>query len=137
MKKKIICLGILSVAVCAIVVAQTTNEVTSVNAVGYVRLNVVSNQYVQYGMQFDSITNAAYFRIADIFGTNNIPNGTLVMVYTGSGYNTESYVASIKKWQPNTNILVRGDAFWVKATATTSLVIMGQVPVLDTPILIL
>lgn len=122
---------VLSVFVTSLVVAST-NEVTSVNAVGYIKINVEANKLKMIGTQFiDMNTNSP--TVKDVLGTNGIPSGTKVYVYN-SGYSSESF--SFGNWVPGTNVIDRTMGFWIKCGTTTNFVLKGEVPAVNKAVLV-
>lgn len=146
---KQICLTILAICLIAAIVIAATNEVTSVNVVGYVKKTFPTNQWVLTTCNFDPIGGGTN-TLTDIFGTNqlnvnnNIAKCDRVYVWnvTGQTYQAWAYwtngglykANSVSEW----NTLTAGDpellpgvAFWVVpgslATNNRELVAMGQV----------
>lgn len=103
--------------VAAVAMAAETN-VTSVNVVGYIKLQVEASKYYLVGIQFDSMT-AINPTVNDIFGSNSVPDGTQVLLYNGAGYDYEQYVDTIG-WMPGTSVLQPGQGFWFKKIGTTN-----------------
>jgi len=128
--------GSLLLALVAVMVAGTVlaAEVTSVNVVGFKRLDLpagltlVSAPFVQVGDQVADVT------LGGAFG-DDTPEGTIIYLYTpGVGYTTYTYVDGMG-WVDDfftpgqeTNVLYRGEGFWVRAPSAFTNAVAGEVP---------
>ena len=127
----------LAVAMLAVAMVATmgfaATEVYSVNVVGYKTIDfpsglaLVSCPFVKVGDQASDLT------IDEMFGTD-APDGTIIYLFTGTGYKTYTWVEG-DSWydddfNPNqgTNVLFRGEGFWVRAPSVFSKAVTGEVP---------
>lgn len=127
MKKSIV------MAVCATLLAGTISwgagPVYSVNAVGYMSVNLQAGAWKLLSMQFDKLdgtTTVASDVISDPTGTG-LTNGFSVLLWNGISYVSEDYYWGYG-FYPNTNKIVRGSGMWVKSPLSITVNIMGQVP---------
>jgi len=144
---KQICLTILAMCVIAAIATAATNEVTSVNVVGYVKVSIPSNSTAQVALQFDPIT-AANTNLVGTFGTNQFrrnafaANVDKVFFWVPAQGTYHSYAMHpTAGWCATTNwgvaadrAVVAGEGFWVQtpgsgpyATQALELVLMGDV----------
>jgi hypothetical protein len=114
---------ILAAVLAAMSFAQTTN-VYSRNAVGVIRVDVPTNQWRLVSYPLDSMGPSN--RVVDVIGTN-VPDGTVVLFFTGSSYVGETYYAGFG-WWPGTNVITRGRGFWLRAPNGFALYLTGEVP---------
>lgn len=127
-----VAIGIVTSALVASYAISATNEVTSVNAVGYIKIDVGANKLGIVGTQFlDMTTNNP--TVKDVLGTNAIPSGTKVYIFNGTAYNTETY--SFGAWSPGTNVISKNTGFWIKSSVATNFTLKGEVPTTDTLVL--
>jgi hypothetical protein len=111
------------------------NPVLSRNAVGYYRATVARDSFALLSNPFEPL--GAPMTPGNVLGSQ-VPIGTTVYLWDGTAlkYNLEalsSNKASGVTWSPNTNILKRGSAFWLKIPASApassyTMFIMGEVP---------
>jgi hypothetical protein len=125
----VVLLGIVCVAA---VVYATTNQVTSVNIVGYNKITCPRDKRVLVSTAFESL-DGSELKSADVFG-NALPNGTSVHAYKpGVGYLTDN--KSFLGW--GTNITYMGGmGFWIEVPGTADeeeyeVVLHGQVPLAE------
>lgn len=109
-----------------------SEDVTSVNAVGFVNIPVGTGQYAMMGVQFDDL-NTANPTVVDVLGLD-VPEGTQAYLYNGSAYIPEAFSAGA--WTPGTNVIDRGTAIWVYTPTAHDFSGSGQVPDQATDILI-
>jgi hypothetical protein len=106
--------------------AADSNTATSVNIVGFISQSNTANRLYMINSPFIGVGNSDSPRvIADIVGTN-MPNGTIVFLWTGVSYASESFFAGA--WSPGTNLIKRNDGFWIKSELATGLLRAGEVP---------
>lgn len=104
-------------------------EVTSVNAVGFTKIDIEPGKLVLVSPVFESFTDQT---VAGIVG-DQLPTGSKAYIFDRA---TGDYLTSTKQkgttgWDgPGTNMLFRGDALWLKnaGLATESVSMMGEVP---------
>lgn len=104
-------------------------QVYSQNIVGYINVplnagyNLVANQLDLDGT---GTNNSIYSTV----GTN-LPNGTRVLAWNGSGFTTADYAASSQKWIGNnaviTNAMNPGNGFFISVSVATNLTFVGNV----------
>lgn len=124
MKKLIVTSFALLVAVSI----STADEVSSVNVVGYKKVETTANVYKILGINFEKVDSTAFeFTVSDLFPTNGLPDGAMIYLYNGLGYAGEAYYDGYG-WDPNTNKIYRGDAFWFLAPANLTNTFLGEVP---------
>ncbi|MFO7869979.1 MAG: hypothetical protein R6V03_00920, partial [Kiritimatiellia bacterium] len=123
-----------------------TNEVTSVNIVGYTRLNLgPSNSLLLVGFNFEDVATAGPVMLKDLLGTNQLRQATLPTLADVVHYwdaEAVEYVTVYQKSDGNfyltddmttvTNFPIEtGDAFWLQspsgASDTNQIVISGAV----------
>ncbi len=110
------------VACAAVVSAQT---VTSVNIVGYSKVETV-NGLVMIAQQFDGGSTPA-----DLFG-DTLPLGSRIYQFTTSGYNVSEYKSiflSGDAW--DTSLDLSAGSFWVETSMVTTNIFSGEVPLAD------
>lgn len=129
--------GSLLLAVVGVMLAVTTvfaAEVKSVNVVGFKRvempagLSLVSSPFVKVGDQ------AADLSIDEVFGADT-PDGTIIYLFEqGVGYKTYTWIAGDSWYDDDfisgqgTNVLARGEGFWVRAPSAFTNAVAGEVP---------
>ena len=131
------------VILAAVVIAATvwaTNQVTSINVAGYVKATLNRGQYSM--LRYDFFMMDGSPTVSNIFGSQ-LPVGSKVFRWTGSGYATEEFKIKIgppptflnlgTNWTPGTNHLDLGAGFWAYVPpsapqATYTLNLMGEVP---------
>jgi len=107
---------------------MAAGPVTSVNAVGYVKMNTVANKWSLMGAPFSKIGGGTGpLTISDVFGTNGIPDSTIVLFWNGHGYVGEGFIDGYG-WDPGTNDVSRSDGFWFTAPVSSPIVLSGEVP---------
>jgi hypothetical protein len=118
--------GILAVSMTAGIVSAQ-EPVLSRNAVGYIKHELPAGFSVIQNT-FEPLELA--MTIANTFGA--LPNLTRLHLWNGSAYQTITKTA-LGWGNAGTNVIRRGDAFWIEipstvGTNTVSLVLMGEVP---------
>jgi hypothetical protein len=113
---------------CLIAGLALAQDVTSVNVVGYNTIDMVGGKYYLVTISFESFGNST---LQDLIGTQ-IPDGSVAFIWDR---NAKAYVQSNLgrgTWGTpgGTNVILRGDAFWLKpaGTATNSVRFHGEVP---------
>lgn len=107
-----------------------TNEVTSVNAVGFIRTTVPANGWELISLPFERLDGEATYQIVDLFP--DAPLGTRVWFYSDGAWNSET--KSFGGWVTDpigqTNEFIRGDALFVNNTGGSelTLTVLGEVP---------
>lgn len=141
MKKIMMLLGLITVVAFVASYAQTTNEVKSVNVVGYVKITIPSNKMTMGSFNFDPI-NSPTQTLNGIF-SNQLTAGAsalagdniVVWDKVGLKYKT-FYKHTTLGWRNKdnlaelmTNEVLNGDAFWISSHQTTNQTVtfMGQV----------
>jgi len=113
----------------ALALAQSTSEVTSVNAVGYLRVSVPSNALALVTLDFEYLGDGN-FTVTNLIGDQLGTSGDTVFIWdrVAKKYNIES--RGRFGWSPGTNVIRRGDGIWLKNTAVTAkeVVFTGEVP---------
>ncbi len=105
-----------------------SNEVTSVNAVGFIRTTVASGGWELISLPFENLDGDATATIAEILP--DAPDGTRAWYYIDGAWEAETKVAFLG-WDPGTNEFIRSDALFVNVPASggpVELTIMGEVP---------
>jgi len=102
-------------------------EVTSVNAVGFNKIPIGPGKLALVTLNFESFGDAS---LNDLVG-DQLPTGSRAFIWDRS-QNPSAYVTALKTrggWSA-TNLIYRGDAFWLynAGTATNSVSFMGEVP---------
>jgi hypothetical protein len=98
-------------------------QVYSVNAVGYINLelkaglNLVANQ----------LDNGNGNTVVDVLA--GVPDGTTVYKFSpDTGYTINTYDASFDEWSDATMSLSPGEGFWVGVSEDTTVTLVGEVP---------
>lgn len=141
MKKLVMFLGVITAVACVVAYAQTTNEVKSVNVVGYIKVPVVPGKLTFGAFNFDPI-NSPTQTLMMIF-SNQLTAGASaaaadnVMVWDPvSRKYTTFFKHTTLGWRNSTNIAIQmtnevlnGDAFWIASHQATNQTVtfMGQV----------
>jgi hypothetical protein len=119
-----------SMAVAVMVAAScamaATNEVTSVNVVGFNRIAIPPNGMALVTLNFESFGNST---LQDLIGDQLAVNSKAYIWDRAS--NTYVGASRTRGGWSATNVIMRGDAFWLKpaASATTNYVtFMGEAP---------
>lgn len=106
--------------------AADTNTATSVNVVGFIAQSNTANRLYMLNVPLHAIGGDDSPRvIADLIGTN-VPNGTIIYLWTGTSYASESFIAGA--WSPGTNLVRRCDGFWMRSELGTDVIRAGEVP---------
>jgi hypothetical protein len=103
---------------------QATTPVPSKNIVGYVKVDLVANQFSLLSNPFNQVDGSAP-TVGKVLGTQ-VPNNTTVYTWTGAAYGQ-----SIKfpfGWSDANLPMPPGAGWWVKAPAAATVLIMGEVP---------
>lgn len=139
---KQICLTILAMCVSAAIVIAATNEVTSVNVVGYVKVSIpTSGNYTMISIPFDPIGGVTN-TLQGVFGTNRLTQNAFgalsdrLYKFTGAGYdifyqNTNGLFYIVGESTPTNIAVLAGDAFWIRQPTASNqvkeIVLMGDV----------
>jgi len=104
-------------------------QVYSQNIVGYINLpltvgyNMVANQLDSDGTG----TNNGIFTVL----STNLPNGTKVLAWNGTGYSPATFSSGTGKWLGNNSVISNamnpGSGFFVQVTVATNLIMVGNV----------
>ncbi len=121
--KKLSIAAMIAAAVLSAAEAQT--NVFSRNAVGVIKVAIPANRWTLVGYQLEPLNTSN--RVADILGTNGIPDGTVALLFSGTSYQAEEYVEG-DGWLPGTNLYRRGAGFWVRSPVGFDLYLTGEVP---------
>jgi len=106
--------------------ATTMAQVYSVNAVGYVNMDLVPGfQIVANPLDAGTGNNTA----SKLFGTA-LPAGTTIYKYTGTAYDINGYDPDIGGWDNANQELLPGNGFWINVAgaATVKVTFVGDVP---------
>ena len=109
-----------------------TNQVLSRNAVGYIKQTTVKSNFFLVTNPFNDI-NGGPVTVTNLIG-NQVPNGTVVMLWDPSGQEYRFETRSAGLWIPGTNRIGPGRGFWLKMATTAShsnnyqVYLMGEVP---------
>lgn len=124
MKKLSVIVVVMMMAVGAF---AASNEVYSVNSVGFIRTNVGAGQWEIIALPFEALDGSASSTISAILP--DAPDGTVVQVYRNGAWVKEEKLPFVG-WDPDTTEFIRGDAVFVKAPdgAATEYTVMGEVP---------
>lgn len=97
-------------------------QVYSVNAVGYINVNVPANGYALVANQLNSGGNT----VNEVLGAQ--PEGTIVFQFGAAGFTANSY--SFGAWDVPGAVLAPGQGFFVQNNAATPLTVtfVGEVP---------
>lgn len=129
MKK--ITLALLGLAFAGSCAFAQTNQVLSRNAVGYVKLQVETGKLYLARLDFEPL-NGVPFTVTNLIG-DQLPQGSGVLLWDGAA---QSYLPINKTrsgWSPGTNVISRGESFFVRGPASGSstgytVFLMGEVP---------
>jgi hypothetical protein len=132
MKKTALILGgMLALSLVATTLAQTTTNVYSKNAVGYVNMNLPTG-FTLISAQLSSSTGS--LTLDQVFGTT-LPDSSVVFVFTPpSGPYKGYYYYDGMGWVDDafapagTTALERTKGFWVNVASTTNVAVVGEVP---------
>ncbi len=135
----------LSVAMVAMVVMALgahADTVTSVNVVGYVTAEQAKGTFELMAIDFDQFEGTNV--IGDVLDAASLPSGTIALLWDAAGQEygaTETVITFPEtRWDPGTNTVDRGDAFWLKMPASagdTNLVsTVGEVPDYETGVVL-
>jgi hypothetical protein len=113
-----------------------SNEVTSVNSVGFIRTVVEDGGYAYVSLPFVRIDGQATYSIFDIFPVADYPQGTVVSYFEDGEWKKETRIfqfPATDTWSPGTATFVRGDALFINTSANAGsgdleVTIMGEVP---------
>jgi hypothetical protein len=119
--------------------AQTSSNVLSQNAVGYVKAAIQPGVFSLLAQPFNSIDGDP--TPSNVFG-DSLPEDTTLFIWdpVSSTYTFEDYKATTAgfppvtttNWSPDTSLLEPGKAFWVRipvtAAAAVDVTLMGEVP---------
>jgi hypothetical protein len=115
--------------------AQTSSNVLSQNAVGYVKAEVQPGEFSLLAQPFNSIDGDP--TPSNVFG-DSLPVGTTLYVWdaVSATYSFETYQTqtagfppvTTTNWSPDTALLEPGKGFWVQVPTTVDVTLMGEVP---------
>lgn len=108
---------LLAAVVAAVGAVSGAAQVTSQNIVGYIRLNLNAG-FNLIGNQLNNGDN----KIGTVL---NVPEGTDVFKWTGTGYSLNSYVDGI--WDNPNGTLTPGEGFFIRVPAATTVTLIGEV----------
>ncbi len=120
---------ILSVALASLAFADS-NVVSSANVVGYVQKSVVSNSFTIVSPQF-LVADTNGVALSDAF--SDIPDNSVVYAWD-NGYTRYVYFGGLwynmdDGYAPADDVIIKqGAATWLQSTATTNVVMSGDVP---------
>lgn len=123
--------GVIVVAMLVAFCAVAATNVPSVNAVGFIRTTVADSGFAFVCLPFNEMNST--FTIPEV--VKEVPLGTEVSYFTDGAWQSTVYVKPIgqdPKWSPDpTNVLIRGDALFVKAPSGQGdvvVTVLGEVP---------
>jgi hypothetical protein len=127
MKKMLTILAATIAATAAI--GQTTNQVLSRNAVGYIRITTTANKFQLVANPFKNLTGQQG-NVGNILGTNGVPDSSSVIVWDAVNlkYFPQETFYDGYGWDPGTNVITTSTGFWLETPVSTSLYFMGEVP---------
>lgn len=139
--KKAFLLSIVAVGAVLFALGAGTNEVTSVNVVGYTKITIpASGAYAMFAMPFDPVSGGITNYFSDVFGTNQLAQHTLASLadrifrFNGAGYDvfyqkTDGFFYSGSTATNPT--MLAGEAYWIRqpnaAASPKEITIMGEV----------
>ena len=134
---------ILSILAVVALVAMTVQavEVKSENVAGVINVSVEAAKYKLVGVTLDDM-DALNPTLADVLGTDGVPDGTVVYFYTGSGYEGHTYYADEPSgWftdddELSSAVVDRVTGFWVYCPQNYTFSLTGEVPDYDTPVIL-
>lgn len=103
-------------------------DVTSVNAVGFIKQTVPDGGWGIVAMPLASTTGTVEFLVGDILV--DAPDGTRAWFWRSQKWESETKAAWVG-WDPNTNKFIRGDALFVNAPSgggDVTYTVTGEVP---------
>jgi len=103
-----------------------SNQVLSRNAVGYVKVDALSNKLVLARMDFENLSGSSW-TVTNLLGSQ-LPVGSIVTIWDRVNYRYVGEARTRSGWSPGTNVIRRGDAFFVRSLAATNMYFMGEVP---------
>ncbi len=107
--------------------AAMGQQVLSRNAVGYVKVAALSNKLVLARMDFEPLDGSDQWTVSNLFGAQ-LPVGSSVAIWDRIAYKYIGEARTRSGWSPGTNIIRRGEAFFVRSAGETNLYLMGEVP---------
>ncbi|MBT3295704.1 MAG: hypothetical protein HN919_06250 [Verrucomicrobia bacterium] len=127
---------ILSILAVVALVAMTVQavEVKSENVAGVINVSVDAAEYKLIGMSLDDIETLDP-TLADVLGTDGVPDGTVVYIFNGLGYDPHIYYDGFGWYEGadlSTAVVDRVTGFWVKCPAAHTFSLTGEVPDYDT-----
>ena len=124
MRTKILLLGVAALA--AGLITTQAQPVYSANVVGYVNLNLASNGYTAITIPLDYDGSGTNNQAGIIFGTN-LPYGSIVQSWSGTGYLGNGY-SKKSGWQYPTTTYNPGEGVFIyNPSNTVTLTIAGTV----------
>ena len=112
----------------AVGVFAATNEVTSVNVVGFNKVAIPPNAWAMVTLNFESFGDST---IGDLVG-DQLPSGSKAYIWdrAASGYALASVGRGGWAGDGATNVILRGDGFWLynSDTVTNEVSLKGEVP---------
>ena len=130
MKKLSVIVVVMMMAIGAF--AADSNEVTSINAVGFIRTTVPDGGWELISLPFENLDGDVTATVAELLP--DAPDGTRAWFYRDGVWQAETKVAFLG-WNPGTNEFIRSDALFVNAPSgggDVDLTIMGEVPSANT-----
>jgi hypothetical protein len=125
---------IMGLAMVASIAHAATNEVTSVNGVGYVKKTLDRGMRYLVTANFNDMTTGT---IGDVFDMTQLPSGTIVSFWDPAAQQigaSELLVSfPVAGWSPGTNLVNIGDSFWMvipgsAPNASYEVTIAGEIP---------
>ena len=102
-------------------VASSQAQVFSVNAVGYINLDIP----VGFSMIANQLDNNGKNTVADLMPT--APNSTVVYKFNGTGYDQSSYDDLFGEWSNPALALAPGEGAFIRAQTAFKLTLVGEV----------
>ncbi len=98
----------------AVGVFAATNDVTSVNAVGFVKTTVPDGGWALISVPFEDIDGSGTMTISDI--VPKASNLSKAWIYrNGAWMSSDTYYDAMPGWYPGTNEFIRSDAIFINA----------------------
>jgi hypothetical protein len=121
---------LIAAAALAAGVMSSQAQVYSQNIVGYVNINLTNGVLTSAATPLDLDGTGTNNTVTTAIGTN-LPSGTVIYVFNGSGYDTLTFAPATKGgtpvWSNPVYPLNPGDGYFILPSATTTLTYTGDV----------
>ena len=131
--KRVVVMAVVAVLVSALAYAQ---EVTSVNAVGYIKADQEPDTFALKKADFEQLDGGTNV-IGDVLDPTTLPSGTKVYTWDAMAQQYNTVVETVvtfggTRWNPGTTVLERGMSYWLSipntAPSTVEYTVLGEVP---------